>query len=151
MAQSQPPVPAGGRLLSGSVHMDSVQLPSSMGGSQPPVLGAAASSSMATPTSLSPSSRSAGAHLAQMAPEPSAAITAVTTATTAEQEAPPLAGSGSQTAVVIWGDRIMPEEAMQQARVRKGGRGLAITAMVHVPPPADRPGHLGYLWYFVSK
>lgn len=83
--------------------------------------------------------------------EPSAAITTITTPTTTEQDGPPPAGGSSQTGVVMWGDRFMPEEAMQQARVRKGGRGLVITAMLHVPPPPDRPGHLGYLWYFLSK
>ncbi|KAL4422385.1 hypothetical protein ABPG75_008582 [Micractinium tetrahymenae] len=153
LAQAQPAVPAGGRLLSGSVAMDSAPLASTMGAhsSQPPVLAPAASSSMAGPSSPSPSARSGTAQIAQLVPEHSAAITAVMTATTTEQDGAAPAGSGSQTAGVMWGDRFMPEEAMQQARVRKGGRGLAITAMAHVPPPMDRPGHLGYLWYFLSK
>jgi hypothetical protein len=53
---------------------------------------------------------------------------------------------------VYLGDRIVPQEAMQECKLHKGARGQAITAMLHVPPsPTDPPGHLGHLWYYLSK
>jgi len=42
--------------------------------------------------------------------------------------------------------------SLQAARIRKGSRGQAITALVHVPPGDDQPpGHLGFLWYYLSR
>lgn len=37
-------------------------------------------------------------------------------------------------------------------RIRKGSRGQAITALVHVPATEDQPpGHLGFLWFYLSR
>ena len=53
---------------------------------------------------------------------------------------------------VIMGDRSVPEEAMQVTKIHKGARGQAITAMMYVPPDdAAPPGHLGHIWFYLSK
>lgn len=63
------------------------------------------------------------------------------------------AGAASTTqAAVYMGGRVIPEEAMQEMKIHKGSRGHAITALVHIPPSEDDPpGHLGYLWFYLSK
>lgn len=36
--------------------------------------------------------------------------------------------------------------------LRKGSRGQAITALVHIPAGEQQPpGHLGYLWFYLSR
>ncbi|KAI7842069.1 hypothetical protein COHA_004266 [Chlorella ohadii] len=58
----------------------------------------------------------------------------------------------SSSSQLVVGSRLVPEEAMQAARIRKGSRGQAITALVHVPPGEEQPpGHLGFLWYYLSR
>ncbi|PRW45448.1 serine threonine- kinase drkA isoform A [Chlorella sorokiniana] len=38
-----------------------------------------------------------------------------------------------------------------QTCIRKGSRGQAITALVHVPAAEEQPGHLGFLWFYLSR
>lgn len=68
-------------------------------------------------------------------------------------EQAPVGGSGQgSSGLALMGDRQVPEEALMWKKVRKGGSRQAITAMLHVPPGEHEPqGHLGYLWYYLSK
>ncbi|PSC73896.1 Serine threonine-kinase CTR1 isoform A [Micractinium conductrix] len=165
LAREQPPTSAlpVGRLLSAgpSVAMDGM-LGSSLASSPQNTMGPSSSGALSTSSQVPVPTRSGpvaapsgpGAGLLASRDQPSGAPSSGGIAAGENGAAPSLAtasaGAGSGSAVQ-WGDRTVPEEAMQETRVHKGGRGQAITGMVHVPPLDDRPGHLGHLWYYLSK
>lgn len=148
LARQQPAPVAVVRNFSGpSTAIDGGFAGGSANASMPPVVAAAirsASGSAQAPPSPAPLSSSS-----QALPS-SPSVTPRERQLAADGQLDDEVAAGHQA--VYLGHRVVPEEAMQECRLHKGARGQAITAMVHVPPsPTDPPGHLGHLWYYLSK
>lgn len=104
---------------------------------------AGASTAVGMQSSSQPPSSALGTVPSGMVPQPA-------TSAQVDGGGAPLAAPGSSQVLV--GNRSVPEEALQEAKVRKGARGHAITAMCLIPPgEGDPPGHLGHLWFYLSK